>query len=238
MEQTMIDSVNRGKVDFWGLSSQEKSVVVRYRSTHSKYIVFDYARSKDEKKLASFGIIYRLGEFIDKGFTHGFVIDTSACSGVICRGWKEISVYSKVYPMDEEFENRTNHPYHIFSDISKAIEYSNACKEYANRNGMGNTSLYDVLGIVRKYDKSFSIMTGKRNYENGSEYEAIANGTTTIFRVSDNGSILMLRGQMLTSFEFPHLDLLDEALKYFYVDGKHDSVEKTYSIMAKWCDLF
>lgn len=240
MEQTMtmIDNVNRGKVDFWGLSHKEQSAVVRYRSTHSKYIVFDYARSKDEKNSPSFGIIYKLGEFIDKDFTHGFVIDKSTCGGVLCDRWEEISVYCKVYPMDEGFENRTNHPYHIFSDVSKAIEYSLACRKYANRNGMANTSLYDVLGVVRKYDKTFSIMTGKRNIESGTEYEAIANGTTTIFRVSDNGTILMLRGQMFTSFECPHLDLFDEALKYFYGKGKYIPSEDMIYTMGEWCIHF
>lgn len=235
MDKTMIDSVNRGKVGFWDLSSNDRMTVVRYRSMNSKYIVFDYARSKDEENMPSFGIIYKLGKFIDKGFTHGFVIDTNACRGILCDRWEEISVYCSVYPMDEEFENRTNHPYHIFSDVSKAIEYSLACRKHANRNGMGNTSLHDVLGVVRKYDKTFSIMTGKRNIEGGEEYEAIANGTTTIFRVSDNGSILMLRGQMFTSFECPHLDLLELALEYFYGKGRNIPSEDRNYTMGEWC---
>lgn len=235
MEQTMIDRVNRGEVDFWKLTSNEQMVVVRYRSMNSKYIVFDYARSKDEENMPSFGIIYKLGKFIDEGFTHGFVIDTDACRGILCDRWEEISVYCKVYPMDEEFENRTKHPYHIFSDVSKAIEYSLACRKHANRNGMANTSLYDVLGIVRKYDKSFSIMTGKRNIERGKEYEAIANGTTTIFRVGDNSDILMQRGQMFTSFQIPHLDLLDSALEYFYGKGSTIPSEDRNYAMGEWC---
>lgn len=235
MDKTMIDSVNRGKVDFWELSSNERRVVVGYRSMNSKYIVFDYARSKDEENMPSFGIIYKLGKFIDKGFTHGFVINDKECKAILCNRWNEISVYQSVYPMDEEFESRTKHPYHIFSDISKAIEYSNACRKYANRNGIAKPSFDDVLGIVRKYDKSFSIMNGKRNIETCEEYKAIANGSTTIFQISGNGEILMQRGSIFTSYAIPHLDLLDSALDYFYGKGRSIPSEDLNYAMGEWC---
>lgn len=235
MDKRTLDRVNRGKVCFWDLQPDDKRAVIRYRSMNSKYIVFDYARSKEEEKYSSFGVIYKLGKFIDEGFTHGFVIDTKACYGILCDRWDEISVYCSVYPMDEEFYNRTKHPYHIFSDVRKAVKYVTACREHANRNGISNPSLSDVLGVVRKYDKSFSIMTGKRNIEGGSEYEVVGNGTNTIFRVDDNGNILMLRGQMFTSFKCPHLDFLDSALEYFYGKGSNVPSEDRNYAMGEWC---
>lgn len=235
MEKTMIDSVNRGKVSFWDLSSMERKSIVEYRKNNSKYVVFDYARSKDEKDTPSFGIIYKLGKYVDMGFVHGFTIDFKECKGILSREWEEISVYQAIYPLDEEFEGRTTYPYHIFSDISKAIEYSKKCRAYANRSAIANTSLYDVLAIVRKYDKSFSITKGKRNYEVGVEYEAIANGTTTIFRISDKGEILMLRGQMFDSYTFPHLDLLDAGLEYYYGKGASMPSEDLNRWMGMWC---
>lgn len=221
---------NNKNIDIWSLTPNERMAVINERKRNSKFIVYDYARSIDGGN-ERFGAICELGRFIDSGFVHGFVVSSVENGLSLSSKWTEISVYSKAYPLDEEFENRTEYPYHVFSSLSKAEEYSKKCRAHCLRYGLDKPTFDDVLSVVRKYDASFSIGRGKRSVDFGDEYEAICNGTTTIFRVSDVGEVLMLRGQMLDSYVFPHIDLLDLGLEFFYGKGSNLGSEDLNSAM-------
>lgn len=219
-------------IDIWKLSSKEKMNVVYNRFNTAKYIVWDYARNSED---GSFGLVEELGKPIDRGFTHGFVVgDRTKAS--ISSNWVDISVYSKNFPLDDEFENRTFYPYHLFTTLEKAKEYSEKCKAYATRNGLDKPTYEDVLRIVKKYDKKFEINMGKRNGESCEDYKAISNGSCTIFTIDEIGNIHMTRGQMFSGFTIPHIDLLDNVLDVFY-NGTYPSSEERNYAMADWCIL-
>lgn len=221
--------MNNKKVSFWDLSSTEREILAKQRMYYTKYIVWDYARNKETNE---FGTLEKLPHYIDKGFIHGFKMNKSNVDYSL--KWEEISVYSDNYYVDEEFENRTLYPYHLFTDYDKALEYSKKAKEYSKL--CNKPTLNDILNIVKKYDKSAIIMEGKRGYEN-IKYQAIRIGCgTTIFRIGDNDNIIMDRGQMCTSFSIPHIDLLDKVLEIFY--NNDYSTETMVNMIANWSMVF
>lgn len=226
-EETMGD-----KNTFWNLPFEEREIIVKDRMKRSKYVVWDYARSKEDN---SFGMIEALGNAIDKGCVHGFTMYDS--KAVLSPKWKEFNVYTDNWYLDEKFENRTLYPYHFFSNYDDAVEYSEKAKEYAMRNGLDYPTLGDILPIIQKYDKSFQIIKGKRGYECGEEYTAISNGTITTFTIDDNGNIIMNRGQMFDSFIITHIDMLDKVLDIFY-NGKYKDSNDRLNAVIRYCCYF
>lgn len=221
--------MSTNKTSFWDLPSKERLSLANKRLRDTKCIVWDYARNKDTNE---FGTLEELPQYIDKGFIHGFVMNKSKVEH--SSKWEEISVYTDCYYLDEEFENRTFFPYHLFTDYNKALEYSKKAKEYAK--WCDKPALSDILNVVKKYDNSAVITKGKRGFQS-VEYEAVKIGCgTTIFRVIDNGNIIMDRGQMFTCFVIPHIDLLDKVLEIFYNDNY--SSEKMVNMIAEWAIAF
>lgn len=217
------------KKSFWDLTNGERSNIVNARMRNSKYIVWDYARSKKDN---SFGEIEELDKPIDKGFIHGFVMNNS--SVVRSFKWCEFNVYGDNWYLDEKFEERTLYPYHFFSTYEKALEYSKKCKEY---NITYKPMLSEVLAIVKKYDKDFRIDYGKRGYES-VKYQAICKPqSVTTFTIDDNDNIIMNRGQMFTVFIISHIDLLDKILDKFY-NGNYPSSEEMNNDIERWSITF
>lgn len=213
------------KTSFYDLSFKERNNIAKTRMKTSKYIVWDYARDNETNEC---GTLEELPHYIDKGFIHGFVLDNPKVKTSI--SWREINAYADGFYLDEEFENRTLYPYHLFTDYNKALEYSEKAKEHAKM--CDKPTLKDVLNVVSKYDKSAYITEGKRGYQN-VKYKAIKIGYgTTIIRLDDKGNILLDRGQMFTSFLIPHIDLLDNVLEIFY--DRDYSSEGRNSRMATW----
>lgn len=216
------------KKSFWDLDLSVRNQIVRDRFNKSKYVVWDYAPSMEDN---SFGTIEELGEPIDRGFVHGFVIKHTKV--MQSHKWYEFNVYGDNWYLDEEFENRTLYPYHFFSTYDKALEYSNKLKEHNAINHLDEPTLEDILPIIKKYDKDFNISFGKRQSDFGSKYRAISNGTCTTFTIDSNYNIYMNRGSMCTGFIITHIDLLDKVLDMFY-NGEYRTDEDRYNSIAYW----
>lgn len=221
--------MEKNKKSFWDLDNSTRNQIVRDRFRNSKYVVWDYAPSIEDN---SFGTIEELGEPIDRGFVHGFVIRHSKV--VTSHKWDEFNVYGDGWYLDEEFENRTLYPYHFFSDYEKALEYSKKVKEYNAVNHLAEPTLEDILPIIKKYDKSFKICVGKRGNESYlPEYSAISNGTCTTFTIDSKFNIYMSRGSMNTGFIITHIDLLDKVLDMFY-NGEYRTTDDKNNSIAYW----